>query len=188
MIMAFGDAKKFLMEAEYTDSQFRELKAITEIRLGNFSAAESSSKETKEPLELMPAYTQAFYDQLRGYLKDQCMIATPPLNVLRVRSPKVYTNVVQCANTLYAVAESWNTSKTMRRNYVTGVYHLYAKLVVEYLKSAKVPVSATTAVQHSDKFEGLVDLAYPGYTEGKMMDVVILGPGRPGEILYPPQA
>jgi len=173
--MVFEEMRRFLMQAEYSDKQFREIKAIAEIRLGNFSAREASLKEMGEAL---PAYTQAFYDQLRQHLENQCKIPTPPLSVIKKQSPKMYGDVVTCANYLYATAEEWNTSKVMRRNYVTGVYYLYARLVVDYLRTSKVPVSAKTAVQHSDKFVGMVDTAYPGYVEGGMMDVVILGPGR----------
>ncbi len=169
--MTFDELKKFLMEAEYTDSQFKELKAITEIQLGNFSAQQEPAKEK----EMLPVYTEAFYNQLRQYLEMKCHINTPPIRILKGRQPKVYANVVKCANALYVVAEDWNTARTMRRAYVTAVYHLYIKLAIQYLKDSKVPVSATTLVQHSDKFVGLADQAYPGYVDGGMMNVILLG-------------
>lgn len=175
--MNFEELKSFLMQAEYSDKQFREIKAIAEIRLGNLSSREASLKELGE---VGPTYTQAFYNQLQQYLENHCKIAAPPLSVVKKQSPKTYGNVVQCANQLYAVAEDWNTVKTMRRNFVTGVYYLYSKLIVDYLRTVKVPVSVKTAVQHSDKFIGLVDNAYPGYVSGGMIDMVILGPSKSG--------
>ena len=180
--MTFEELKNEMLLAEFKDSEFKQLRAICDIRLGNTTGVNLTALDRK-----LPAYTQTFYDQLSQLLRP-LRIHTPPLAVLKKTKPKAYADTVSCANVLFAVAEDWNQASTMRRPFVTGVYRLYCKLVIDYLKYLKIPVSITTAVKHSDKFVGLVDNAYPGYVEGGMVNMLLLGPGRTdsfGEIIIP---
>lgn len=172
--MEFDKLKTFLMESTFTDKQFREIKAIADIKLGNFSSREASLKELEQGSSLV--YTQAFYNQLRDYLQTHCKISTTPLSILKTTTPKTFNDVVAAANFLYAVADEWNTDRTMQRNFVVGVYYLYIKLAVSYLRECKVPVAVKTVLQHTDKFVGLVDNSWPGYIESGIVKVIILGP------------
>lgn len=174
--MEFDELKTFLMQAQYTDKQLREIKAIADIRLGNFSSREASLRELGKGSSMI--YTQLFYDQLRKYLGDHCKISTMPLSVLRSTNPKLYKDVSTAATFLYSVAEDWNVDKIMQRNFVVGVYFLYDKLVVSYLQDCTIPVSVKTALQHTDKFVGLVDKAYPDYVKNGLIKMVILGPSK----------
>ena len=123
-------------------------------------------------------YTQLFYDQLRKYLETHCKISTMPLSVLRSTNPKLYTDVLNAATFLYAVAEDWNVDRILQRNFVVGVYFLYSKLTVSYLQDCTVPVSVKTVLQHTEKFVGLVDKAYPDYVKNDFIKLVILGPTK----------
>lgn len=173
--MVFEELKRFLMEAEYSDKQWREVRAIADIRMGNFSSREASLKDLGE---VGQEYTNLLYAQLKNYLEVECKIAAPPLSILRKSKPSVYKAVVDAANFLYSVSEDWNTDGTLRRNFVVSVYYLYSKLVVKYLRDVRVPVSVKTALQHTDKFIGLVDQAYPDYVKNGMIKMVILGPSK----------
>ena len=173
--MNFAELKAFLMQADYTDKEFREVSAIAEIRLGNFSSREAALKEVGNVGE---EYVTLFYSQLRNYLESECAIATPPLSILRKSKPGVYRAAVLATNFLYGVSEDWNKDRIVQRNFVVGVFYLYAKLVVQYLRDVRVPVSVKTILQHTDKFIGLVDNSYPGYVMGGMIKMVILGPSK----------
>lgn len=173
--MNFAELKSFLMQADYTDKEFREIRAIAEIRLGNFSSREAALKEVGNVGE---EYVTLFYSQLRNYLESDCGIATPPLSILRKSKPGVYRAIVLATNFLYGVSEDWNKDRIVQRNFVVGVYYLYAKLVVQYLREVRVPVSVKTILQHTDKFIGLVDNSYPGYVTGGLIKMVILGPSK----------
>jgi len=179
--MTFDELKQFLMEAEYTDKQWREVRAIGDIRMGSFSSKEASLKDLGE---VGQEYTNLLYDQLKNYLATQCKIAAPPLSILRKSKPTVYKAVVDAANFLYAISEEWNPDHVLRRNFVVSVYYLYSKLVVQYLRDCRVPVSVKTALQHTDKFVGLVDKAYPDYVKNGMIKMVILGPSKANQLGY----
>ncbi len=174
--MDFVGTKAFLMQAEFTDKQFREIRAIADIRLGNFSAREANLKELSK--DGPSIWAELFYSRVRKYLETECKISTAPLAVLKTTSPKNYQAVKAAALELYSVASDWNTDKTMQRNFVVGVYHLYIKLTVQYLRNCRVPISLKTALQHRDKFVGLVDESFPDYVRSGMIRIVILGPDK----------
>ncbi len=177
--MNFAELKSFLLEAEYTDKEFREVKAIAEIRLGNFSSREAALKEVGNIGE---EYVLLFYSQLRNYLQAECAIATPPLSIIRKSKPTVYRAAVLATNFLYGVSQDWNKDRVVQRTFVVAVFYLYAKLVVQYLREVRVPVSVKTILQHTDKFVGLVDQSYPGYVQAGLLKMVILGPSKENEI------
>lgn len=171
--MEFDKLKIFLMEAEFSDKQFREIRAIADIRLGNFSAREANLKDLEGDGPTL--WAELFYKRLRNYLHTQCKISTTPLAVLKTTSVKQYKAVLSMSDFLYSVATDWNTDKKMQRNFVVGVYHLYCELTVQYLQKCGVPVSLKSVLQHADKFVGLVDASFPGYVAAGTIRIVILG-------------
>lgn len=174
--MNFDGIKLQLLESGFTDKEFRELKAICDVRLGNFSDRASVLSELGSKSKSTEAYTVAFYNQIKIHLELRCKIPAVPLSLLRKTSPRVYSDVVKCASALFTIAQDWNPSeRQLRRNFVAGVYHLYARLIVDYLQRVKVPVSVKTVVQHADKFVGIVDQAYPGYITGGAINMVVVG-------------
>lgn len=171
--MEFDKLKIFLMQAAFSDKQWREVRAVADIRLGNFSRREAALKDLCE--DQPTVWTQLFYQRLRQYLQMECKINTAPLAVLKTTSAKQYKAVLSMADFLYATAADWNTDKRMQRNFVVGVYHLYCELTVQYLKKCSVPVSLKSVLQHADKFVGLVDESFPGYVASGTIRIVILG-------------
>lgn len=170
--MNFEELKAMLLDATYTDKQWRELKAIADIRMGNYSAKAAAEQTT---LNLGKDYTQLFYSRLENILTNDYQIKMMPFNVVKSTQRSQYKNIEKCAAELYEIACEWNPSKIRNRNFTIGVYHLYSKLVPAYLKDCKVPVSAKACLQHVDKFVGLVDRAFPGYVAGGLIGIVILG-------------
>jgi len=175
MVMQFEELKTNLMAAAYTDKEWREVKAIADIRMGNYSAKQAAEATT---LPIIKDYVGLFYDRLTVVLLDQCKIAVAPLHVLNAAMPKQYKMVQKISAELYALACEWNPSRVRNRNFAIGVFHLYVKLVVGYLRDCQVPVSVKTCLQHSDKFVGLVDKAYPGYVVSGTIALVVLGPNK----------
>ncbi len=171
--MNFGKLKQDLLNASFEDKQWRELKAICDIRQGNYSAKQGAETEVKAFLS--KDYTDLFYDRLTNILLNECKVAVAPLGVLRRMQPKQYKLVKQAAVDLYVIACEWNPTKVRGRNFAIGIFHLYVKLVVEYLRDCKVPLSVKTCLQHTDKFVGLVDRAFPGYVAGGLIHIVVLG-------------
>ena len=173
--MKFQELSEVLMSGEFTEKELKQIKAMADIRLGNFSSKEAASKELNKNLS-ETSHTNLFYDRLQNVLKTECKIATMPLSVLKKRLPKLHAKVVHAANSLYATAEEWNPDKTKirSRNFAIGVFHLYCKLVVSYLQEIKVPVSLKTSLDHVDKFVGMVDNSFPGYVDAGMIHIVIL--------------
>ena len=120
-------------------------------------------------------YISLFHDRLKNVLMQQCDIQILPILVIKKRQPKIYQDIKKVTSFLYIISERWNTDKSRTRNFTIGVFHLYCKLVVGYLRQNRVPVSLKTSLQHTEKFVGLVDLAFPGYVENGVIKIVILG-------------
>lgn len=174
--MEYPKLKEIVMTGSFTDPQFKELKAICDIRLGNFSAKESALKEMDK--NESDTYPLLFHGRLKNILQNECDLSILPYHKLKTISPKVHRDLCRVANELFATAERWNSDKARTRNFAIGIFHLYAELVVNYLKKSRVPVSLKTSLQHVDKFAGLVDDAFPGYVESGCISMVVLGPRR----------
>lgn len=177
--MNFNETKAFLMEAGFTPKQWRELGAICEIRQGNYTAVQSRRGAEMEDVQVDEEHVRLFYERLTNILLNQEKLGVAPLNVLRKAQPAIYANVKKVASYLYKLSAEWNEEGDRQRNFSIGVYHLYAQLVVAYLKDCRVPISAKAVLQHQDKFIGLVDRAYPGYVEGGLMRLIVLGEAAP---------
>jgi len=171
--MDFDKLKAELLDINLTDVQWRELKAICDIRQGNYSA--KAAAQTENTAFLSKDYTDLFYDRLTDVLLHQTKVGVAPLHVLRKAQPAQAKQAVRVANDLYAIACEWNPNKVRGRNFAIGVFHLYVKLTVQYLQDCKIPVSAKACLQHVDKFVGLVDRAYPGYVKSGLIHIVVLG-------------
>jgi len=171
--MDFVETKTQLLEASFDSKQWRELQAICEIQQGNYSAKATGQQMTE--VDVGDEYMRLFYGRLLDILLHQEKTAAAPLGVLRKAAPKQYALVKKCAATLYQTSCEWNPTRTRGRNFTVGVFHMYVKLTISYLKDCGVPVSAKAVLQHLDKFVGLVDKAYPGYVKSGLIHVVILG-------------
>jgi hypothetical protein len=171
--MDFLQTKTFLIEAGFKPKEWRELQAICEIQQGNYSA-KATGKQMLE-VDVGDEYMRLFYDRLKDLLLGQEKTSVAPLHVLRKAQPRQYALVKKCAAELYKIACEWNGSRVRHRNFTIGVFHMYVKLTIQYLKDCSVPVSAKAVLQHSDKFIGLVDRSYPGYVKSGAMHIVILG-------------
>jgi len=174
--MDFLQTKTFLLEAGFDNKQWRELQAICEIRQGSYSAKSTALQQIE--VEVGDEYSRLFYDRLVDVLLHHEKIAVAPLSVLRKAQPKQYAMVKKTAAFLYRLACEWNPSKVRGRNFAIGVFHLYVKLTAQYLKDCGVPVSAKAVLQHSDKFVGLVDKAFPSYVKHGLIHLVVLGEKR----------
>lgn len=171
--MEYAKLKEELMIGDYSSKQFTEIKAIADIRLGNFSAKESALNELNK--NSSDTYAILLHGRLENVFRRECNMSILPYSKLKAIFPKAARNLRHVANTLFVLSERWNTDKARTRNFTIGVYHLYCKLVVSYLRDNRVPVSLKTSLQHIDKFEGLVDKAFPGYIENGMISVIVLG-------------
>jgi len=174
--MDFIDTKNFLLGAGFDNKQWRELKAICEIRQGNYSAKASASQQAE--IDVGDEYCRLFYDRLTDILLNHEKIGVAPLGVLKKMQPKQFAMVGKVAAFLYQLSCEWNPTKVRGRNFAIGVFHLYVKLTVEYLRECRVPVSAKAVLQHPDKFVGLVDKAFPSYVKHGLIHVVVLGDKR----------
>jgi len=172
--MDFTELKNFLLEkANYEDKQWREIKAICDIRQGAYSASASAEKEVA--VEVGDEWTRMFYGRLTEVLLYNEKIAMAPLGVLKRMQPKQYANVRKIAALLHDLSLEWNPSKVRGRNFTVGVMHLYCKLTVQYLRDCSVPISAKAVLQHGDKFVGLVNRSFPGYVKSGLIHLVVLG-------------
>ena len=174
--MEYLKLKEVVLTGAFSDAQFKELKAICDIRLGNFSAKESAASGINK--EISDTYPMLFHDRLKNTLKTDCDINILPYSKLKALQPKMYRQLSLVATELFAISERWNTDKGRTRNFAIGTFHLYAELTVQYLRDRNVPVSLKTMLQHVDKFPGMVDVAFPGYVESNCITMVILGPRR----------
>lgn len=175
--MEYPKLKEILMEQSFTDSQFKEVKAICDIRLGNFSAKEAEQKGFQKSES--DTYPMLFHSQLANILEQECDIRILPYHKLKAVQPKVHRMLVNAAMELYAISERWVQDKSKTRKFAVGVFFLYSELVVGYLRDCRVPVSLRTTLQHVDKFEGMVDKAFPGYLSSGAISAVILRPPMP---------
>lgn len=168
--MKFKELSEILMTEEFSEKELKQIQAIADIRLGNFSAEQAALSNT-----VSDTYVLMFYDRLKFLLARECDIHILPLHVIRKRQQKIYKEIEKAATFLYAISERWNPDKSRTRNFAIGVFHLYCKLVIRYLREVNVPISLKTSLQHTDKFIGLVDMSFPGYVESGMIKMVILG-------------
>lgn len=172
--MEFQQLKSYLMgEASFAEREWKELSAICEIRQGHYSS--KMTAVSAEKVDVGDEHVRLFYERLKVFLLGHNKCSVAPLNVLMKSQPAQFRKVKKISASLYETAAKWNTEGRNHRNFCIGVYHLYVQLVVEYLQECKVPVSMKTVLQHSDKFEGLVDRAYPGYIKGDLMPLIIFG-------------
>lgn len=172
-MLEYQKLREALLQGAYTDAQFKEVKAISDIRLGNFSAQESASREVN-PEITSDTYAILFLGILANVLKLEADINLLPYSKLKSIQPKVHKQVVEVAYELFKISEQWNPDKARSRNFAIGVFHLYCKLVVAYLQKCHVPVSLKTCLQHVDKFPGMVDDAFPGYVKSGAIHMVIM--------------
>ncbi len=168
--MNFTEIKKQLMTMELSTVQLKEIKAVADIRLGNFSAREGALKYLGE---IPSDYADLFYRQIQSIFSNDLKISLPALAITRKQFPTNGKMVNKVAAEIYAVAVDWNTERTVKKTYVVSVFNLYARLVIAYLQECKVPTSLKTVLQHSDKFIGLVERAFPGYVEAGLISVVL---------------
>ena len=171
--MKFKELSEILMTEEFSEKELKQIQAIADVRLGNFSARQDALNEAQGTIS--DTYVLLFYDRLKTILESECDLHILPLHVIRKRQQKVYKEIEKATAFLYSVSERWNLDKSRTRNFAIGIFNLYCKLVIEYLRQIKVPISLKTSLQHTDKFVGLVDMAFPGYVESGMIKVVILG-------------
>lgn len=170
--MEYGEIKGFLMEAEFGMKQWQELKAICEIRMGNYSAQQAAKNQDK--VAVSDQYTVLLYDRVVDIFQHE-KISVAPYSVLKSVDAKTAKAVNTTATKLYQLACKWNSSKARQRNFTVGVFHMFVKLTISYLRDCRVPVSVKTVFQNADKFEGLVDRAFPGYVQAGLMNLAILG-------------
>jgi hypothetical protein len=168
--MEFKEVLEILMSQDFSEKELKQLQAITDIRLGNFSA-----RESKVNGSISDSYVGLFHDRLKVYLSRECDIDIPPIHIIKKVTKKTYNEMEKAASFLYGISESWNVDKSRTRNFAIGVFHLYCQLTVGYLRQTRVPISLKSVLQHTDKFQGLVDMAFPGYVESRMIKIIILG-------------
>jgi hypothetical protein len=168
--MDFKQLQEFLMSEEFTDKELDKLNAIIGIRRGKAAVSEAVGKLGKNPPD---AYVDLFYSRLANVLTQEISLRVSPPNVLRNTSPKIYRMMTAASAQLYSISQDWNPSGVRGRNFTIGVYHLYCRLVVEYLRKNNIPVALKTCLQHTDKFLGMVDDSFPGYIKAGTIRLVI---------------